>query len=347
MDVQPENLDMSTYLPSRVGLRKARHAFRSAFTLIELLVVIAIIAILIALLVPAVQKVRAAAARTQCQNNLKQLGLATHGFHDSIKHFPVGTHDDDNRSYGWRTWILPYIEQGPLYDQMVAAGLWIPPNLGGGKNGTNVDGISNSEISSSATALQDLCKTKLSVFICPSDSLPDIYTNGNYPKANYCANLGTVVGNITNCADGNARGNVQTGMFMMSNENDNTWVTKMKSIQDGTSNTILFGEITESENVKNANNEANYPIWAGGNPNGGCNGLANAGAVLRFVDTNYFINRRTGAESNMSFGSKHGAGANFVFADGSVRFLDQSIDVAAYRAMGTRDGGEANNVSTD
>jgi prepilin-type N-terminal cleavage/methylation domain-containing protein/prepilin-type processing-associated H-X9-DG protein len=331
-------------------LRTARPQ-RLGFTLIELLVVIAILAILIALLLPAVQKVRDAAARAQCQNNLKQIGLAIHGYHDTFKKFPVGEHDDDNRSWCWRTWILPHIEQGPLYSKMVAAGMWVPPNMGGGPNGANVDTIPNSEVGTAPAALQNLAKNKLPIYMCPSDTLPDFDNNG-YAKASYCGNIGTrfqinntTAMNVTGCAPANARGNLQSGVFLFSNENNETWVTRMSSIIDGTSNTFFVGEVTETANVR-ANNlgDKRYPIWASGNNNGGCDGIQNAGAVFRMADDVYFLNRKTGAQSDASFGSRHSGGANFLLGDGAVRFVTDSINTTIYRAAATRMGGEAQNL---
>src|ERR1700704_3870955 len=144
---------------------RRRPLSRVGFTLIELLVVIAIIAVLIGLLLPAVQKVREAAARTKCQNNLKQIGLGLHNYHDSNGHFPpafvgnpgtVPTNSPAPHGWGWSTWILPYIEQGPLYRQINPTVSTIPGNLP----------------DPATTQLGLLCQTQISIYVCPSDNAP-------------------------------------------------------------------------------------------------------------------------------------------------------------------------------
>lgn len=311
---------------------------RTGFTLVELLVVIAIIGVLVALLLPAVQAAREAARRTQCANNMKQLGIALHNFHDTFNKLPVGTHDDDNKSFCWRMWILPFAEQTPLYNQAVAAGMWVPPQMGGGSNGGSVDSIPGSEIAG-ITAVSDICKTKLNFYICPSDILPEKDNDGYY-KTNYCGNIGPVVGNITQCAG--VKGRDQQGVLLFANDNNDTWTGSLATLTDGTSNTIMVGEVTTTENIKQGlTNDGRYPIWPSGNNNGGCNGTAGSAAVFRFIDANYFINRKVGNESNMTFGSKHPGGAQFVLGDASIRFITENIDMVVYRAAGTSAGGEA------
>jgi prepilin-type N-terminal cleavage/methylation domain-containing protein len=313
---------------------------RSAFTLVELLVVIAIIGVLVALLLPAVQAAREAARRSQCSNNLKQLGIAIHMFHDTFHKFPVGTHDDDNRSFCWRTWILPYVEQKSLYDQLVAQGMWVPPQMGGGSNNGNVDSIPGSEVSGN-TNLKTLGKTKLGFYNCPSDVLP-LYDNDGYAKTSYCGNMGPVVGTPTSCASSNAKGSLQRGVFLMANDNSYTWTTNMASMIDGTSNTIMVGEVSETLNINSKKpSDSRFPIWVGGNNNGGCSGTAGAGATLRFIDLAYYINRRIGNESDSCFGSKHPGGAQFTLGDASVRFVTANVNTTIWRAAGTRDGGES------
>ncbi|MCA9081101.1 MAG: DUF1559 domain-containing protein [Planctomycetaceae bacterium] len=166
------------------------------FTLIELLVVIAIIAILIALLLPAVQQAREAARRSQCKNNLKQIGLAMHNYHDTHRTMPLGGATD---KYAWSVFILPFADQAPLYNA-------ISPN------GQNVP---------SATANSNRLRTVLSVFKCPSDVGADINANfSNYGSSNYPVSLQIALDNsrvrLRDITDGTSN-TVMVGERVLSN----------------------------------------------------------------------------------------------------------------------------------
>lgn len=326
---------------------------RSGFTLIELLVVIAIIAILIGLLLPAVQKVREAAARMQCQNNLKQIGLALHNFHDVYRHLPVGEYDDDNNNWGWMTFILPYMEQDNVYNLMINSptatdSVWLPPNMGGGANGLNVDGLGNRHQVNAATG-NGAAKTLINTYQCPSDSWPRATSSNAYGKTNYVASLGhrNINGATTSWGCATPNGGVQNGVLMLANNNDNTWTTNLLGITDGTSNTVMVGEVawstTDSAQPLHRSENNRFPIWAGGNPNwGGCNGT-NVANYFRYMDIGFNLNLKNSANSSLSFQSNHTGGGNFLLADGSVTFMSDSINIDAYRAMGTRNGGEVFN----
>lgn len=227
---------------ARTPVANSQH--RSAgFTLIELLVVIAIIAILIALLLPAVQQAREAARRSQCRGNLKQYGLALQNFHDSQQCFPPGRPDDDGRAYGWGFYLLPYLDQAPLYNSIVK---YSNPATSGtvlnvanrdnpviifpkgatpvvdpftGTSGFNVDqtsarmgiqnitsatgGVTNTVANWGGHSRLLIGKT-MSFAMCPSDILPSVDNNG-LPKSNYCGNQGSIPANMSIAdATGNA-----------------------------------------------------------------------------------------------------------------------------------------------
>ncbi len=314
------------------------------FTLIELLVVIAIIAILIALLLPAVQQAREAARRSSCKSNLKQLGVALHNFHDTYGNLPPGGRNDDAYIVAWRVNILPMIEQSTIFDTMTGDGVVVinqPGDLA--SCGGNFDSCRGSQgqlgsLNSNADAAS---KTVLSVYMCPSDILPETDDDG-WGKANYNACIGSFT---TNWNSGDQlKGDQMNGAFTHANDNDFhelKWI-KFRDITDGQSNTILVGEVTESQNRSSTNNgHGTFPVWAGGNNDASWNnGVHHDGNAVAFAHSNFFINRRTGNESDVSFGSQHTGGAQFVFGDGAVKFLSENIDGVLYERLGARNDGQ-------
>jgi prepilin-type N-terminal cleavage/methylation domain-containing protein/prepilin-type processing-associated H-X9-DG protein len=328
-------------------------ARRRGFTLIELLVVIAIIAILIGLLLPAVQKVREAAARAKCTNNLKQIGIALHAYHDIQGKLPVGMHDDDAQSWCWRVHILPLMEQQPMYQALLTSGMWLPPNGGGGPNGGNVDSAFGNRPDVQGSWGNKAPQTVIQPYVCPSDILPEHSSRGA-AKSNYAGNAGNRalwganVGNWNGCAK--VKGSVQNGMLLYANDNNTTWVVHFADVTDGLSNTLLVGEVTVSNNVSvSSTSGANFPGWAGRNAGTsstqGCNGFLNQPALKLAEGGTFPLNmwrtQLSNAQSAATFGSQHTGGANFLLGDGSTRFVRDTVAATHYTAASSRNGGES------
>ena len=287
---------------------------RSGFTLIELLVVIAIIAILIGLLLPAVQKVRAAAARMSCTNNLKQMGLALHNYHDVNERFPSAyTAVGYTSGRGWGVEILPYLEQEALFRQVSAA-----PAIWG----------SMQAVSAVASGTQ----TPVKVYRCPSDPAQDLNAQmGNFAASNYRATCGSVF--VLNYTPSQDYGGV---MF----QNSRVRITDVTN-GDGTTQTLLVGEgKIEPARRLVTGNAISSGLWAGmsGSYNvSGLGGFVWVDNVMWFTGDASFT---PASFVDAGFNSNHSGTVNFVFADGSVRGLSTSVSPTTRSLLGTRNDGK-------
>jgi prepilin-type N-terminal cleavage/methylation domain-containing protein/prepilin-type processing-associated H-X9-DG protein len=301
---------------------------RTAFTLIELLVVIAIIAILIALLVPAVQKVREAAARTQCLNNLKQMGLALHGYHDSNKCLPAGgltvpnSGTTSESGLSFHVVILPFIEQANL------SVLFDPTK--GFRQAPNVQ-LSNMRVPiyhcPSATVLKSSSAAEMS----GSSPLGGTFSLPDFPwTAHYYGNPGPKNGTIylgENMATATNGGCATQGVLYRDSK------VKLIQITDGTSNTFMVGECSFDATA------SLFRSWIRGCDTSGptCGSFHNVAFPLNSTTASTKF-------MDISFGSNHSGGAHFAMADGTVRFFSNGLDFNNYQKLATRDGNESVNL---
>jgi prepilin-type N-terminal cleavage/methylation domain-containing protein/prepilin-type processing-associated H-X9-DG protein len=329
---------------------------RSAFTLIELLVVIAIIAILIGLLVPAVQKVREAAARAQCQNNLKQWALAMHNYHDQKKTlpfaggrcYPEGTEVTGGgcasggvtarRTFYVSLW--PFIEQSPLYSQYnQSLGFWQPPNTIAGTTVNNVV---------IPPTVGGLIAQPVSIYLCPMDRSPAYQTFDVYyrVRANYVVNYGP------NLLFTPVTTDPRIGPFgWLSSNGFGAFVPyrkKLNQIPDGTSNTLLMSEtrVPNGDNYNDAggdvfNERGFHWFMAVNTPNAGIdhssNGCPASATAAQYDPTRPCLQS---GDNYASARSMHTGGVNVAMCDGSVTFISNSISLATWQALSSINGGE-------
>ena len=312
----------------------------AGFTLVELLVVIAIIGVLIGLLLPAVQTAREASRRSACSNNLKQIGLAMHSYHDARKKFPPGysltvdysldpnpanlhfQHRFQARPFSWGMFLLPHFEEQGIYDKH--ASLLTDPNARM-PSPTDANGL----------------RTRPKAFACPSDTLP-VVGPGNYGSSNYVGCYGRA----------NEFFGQQVGRFLPTVTGVLYWnsAVALKDITDGSSNTLLVGELSSKQ--RHWNNGVTF--YVGGNWPGIGHYLKHDCLVFRDTHPNHPINSQLpdthmnsfggGNGDHDGFGSRHEGGAQFVFCDGAVRFLNQNIQSASsplgtYQRLGAKADG--------
>jgi prepilin-type N-terminal cleavage/methylation domain-containing protein len=296
---------------------------RQAFTLVELLVVIAIIGVLVALLLPAVQSAREAARRMKCQNHLKQIGLALHNYHDVQGGMPPGgmsttSTAQANDGMGFHVFLLPYLEQDPLFRQF------------------------NANQPYNAAPNRNLGATKVSFYLCPSAI--NFYTENTGENAatgekgwttHYHGNMGPVdlTTNRYEVVPSTNGGQAKQGVLGRDTK------TRIAEITDGTSNTFAVGE-TSWTRGNPSGNVVGYRVWHRGcNGNGqlACGSCRN---VANGLGTIWAGGGGVAAYNNFSFGSIHPSATNFLFCDASTRAISNNISLGVLMATASRDGGE-------
>jgi hypothetical protein len=312
------------------------------FTLRSLLAVVTICCVLLALIFPAIQAAREAARRQECMNNLRIISLGLGMYPDVYKHLPPGMTGTDTDQYGWAVYGVPYFEASSLFSDMRKAGMYLQE---GGvvkdskRLSANADKLfTELHVTANLKSPSGDVFVKLSYrpFLCPSNSLPSHDSDG-YDASHYCGNAGNA---FADYGCGAFPGKLQNGCLPFANDNTWTEVVKLDDITDGAENTILVGEVGVSQDVSaTKTNHGCFPIWAGGNNDGGCSAW-NMGSCLRLADREFPPNLRRGRESNLSFGSGHRGGAQFAMADASVRWIENDIDLDVWRQLGSRNDGE-------
>ena len=354
---------------------------RPAFTLVELLVVIAIIGILVGLLLPAVQAAREAARRMSCGNNLKQIGIALHNYHDAANRLPLSGFQHAGTQREPNTWnnsskgsqlvaLLPYIEQQPLHDSVPMGGAEAPLIDGGQlPNASEYQAyIQSNNVGSFAfngMSVERTFHVPVSTYICPSYSGMDRWqwsdgTNRNHRAlSNYGVSIGAQAmpsnGGSCNLYPGNIFGtggaghaNSVSGVNVSGTFGRGEWGPRFADIEDGLSNVIAMGEILPHKSDHHWNGwmhfnalwtattaPINFPIVGIGEP--GWDQASNP----QGLDNNNGLgcNGWRNWQTSQGFKSEHSGGAQFVFDDGSVHFMADTVDYVVYNALGCRKDG--------
>jgi prepilin-type N-terminal cleavage/methylation domain-containing protein/prepilin-type processing-associated H-X9-DG protein len=311
---------------------------RRGFTLIELLVVIAIIAILIGLLLPAVQKVREAAARSKCQNNLKQIGVALHAYESAYQTFPTGN-TNGTVTANWKVRLFPFLEQGNVYTQI------------------NLANVNTSTV---------LNKLTIPVWACPSSNLPTNPTDAVY---NNGTNVSTLIGHQATCYQGimgaanpDPAGRTTGVIYQQTRYGGGWWANtgmlipnqtvRITDASDGTSNTIVVAEQSGRVGTTDLRNRY-YSPWGGCTLGGQVSSWSGDldGWQMGLTCVVYQNNRQTTAAGanqvylpNTILNSFHTGGINVAMGDGSVRFVTDSVTLATFQAACSRNDGVVNNL---